>query len=1040
MSQINLNAKQEEAVKHKVGPLLIIAGAGTGKTQTITDRIKYIISQGWAQTNEILALTFTDKASYEMLDRVEESIPFGYTDNWISTFHSFCDRVIRSDGHLIGLDTNYSLMTSAQSYILFRRYLFDMPLDTLRPLGNPTSFIQDILKHFSRLQDEDITPDDYISFAKKNLKEAKEGQDVYPEILELANCYKKFSEIKIAESKFDFGDLITMTLKLMREKPAVLKKYQQKFKYILVDEFQDTNYAQNTLVNLLAIRDGDTKNANITVVGDDDQAIYKFRGAAISNILHFKSTYKTAKSIVLTENYRSYQQILDLAYNVIQNNNPDRLEVAENVMKRLVSHYISSKGDSEEKPSLFTPAKDSGEPVKVGQFKSHHDESDFIVNEIKKLHNSQAYEYNDIAIIVRSNKNAEELTKTLTYNGIPYKYPGTKGLYMRKEIMPFILFMRLLADYTDNVSAFGLLQMEQFNLSPRDLTEISRASSFDRVSIIEFIEKNLGAKIGSNETEGKEQVENISKMLFESVKTNNYMQRILSQKGLLGVCNLVALMDYSMTMVKSGKSIGEILFMFFKGSGYMGDLANVEGLTDMQKNKRIFITNNISKYFDSVHNYEKEAKNNYIKDYVDFIDYSIEVGDGPSVDADFLEDQDAVTITTAHSAKGLEYYVVFIPHLVTDRFPSKSRVDRLPVPDQLLKETNPNYEENKTHLQEERRLFYVALTRAKEKLYLTCASRYDGLKREKKASKFFDEAKKHLDNRHELLITDRKENKLFDDVEIALCNTDDEQDVLMNTVKSSNNCGFNSSYSALTAYNWCPRKYAYSYLYRIQTAQSGALAFGSTIHAVLKELYDRLMQAKSGFAGMVEYPTLDFVKDTYEKKWIRVGYDSKEHEARRKKKGLMLITNYYNNVYNPDEKPLFIEMGFKYNINDISLKGQIDRVDLLGVDKDGKKIVRIIDYKTGTVKKDQTEEDLQLSLYTLFMQQQGYIVQRAQYYYIEHEQFVDIELNQVEKSIIEGKIKAIADKIRSGDFNATPGMFKCKYCDYRAICPNAELS
>lgn len=214
---MNLNERQRSAVEYKKGALLIIAGAGTGKTAVITQRILHILNKGWAKPNEILALTFTEKAAEEMQGRVDEELPLSYGDMWISTFHSFCDRILKQEGHYIGLDTNYSLMSTAESYIFFRRNLFDLSLKNFRPYGNPTKFIDDILKHFSRLQDEDISPEEYIDFAKTLPKTTPEEKEEYEDTLELATVYDEYTKLKIKESKIDFGDLIILTIKLFRE-------------------------------------------------------------------------------------------------------------------------------------------------------------------------------------------------------------------------------------------------------------------------------------------------------------------------------------------------------------------------------------------------------------------------------------------------------------------------------------------------------------------------------------------------------------------------------------------------------------------------------------------------------------------------------------------------------------------------------------------------------------------------------------------------------------------------------------------------------
>jgi len=275
-----LNKEQIEAIEYGQGPLLIIAGAGTGKTTVVTERIKYLITKENISPSEILALTFTEKASREMEARVDEALPLGYANMWISTFHSFGDRILRDEGLNIGLNPGYRLMTEAESIQLFRKNLFKFELDYFRPLGNPTKFIDGILKHFSRLKDEDVEPNQYLGWVKDqrskikdqnpDLKLNNENEEEFKKYLELANTYKIYEEIKQKEGLMDFSDLISNVVKLFRQRKNVLKKYQDKFKYILVDEFQDTNYSQYVLTKLLA---PPQKNPNLTVVGDDNQCL-----------------------------------------------------------------------------------------------------------------------------------------------------------------------------------------------------------------------------------------------------------------------------------------------------------------------------------------------------------------------------------------------------------------------------------------------------------------------------------------------------------------------------------------------------------------------------------------------------------------------------------------------------------------------------------------------------------------------------------------------------------------------------------------------
>src|SRR3990167_4082049 len=288
----SLNKEQKEAVTHENGPLLIIAGAGTGKTTVITRRIAWLILEKKIKPDEILALTFTEKASTEMEERVDRLLPYGYVDLWISTFHGFAEKILRLHGLDIGLSTNFRILSDTEQWYLVRKNLDKFNLDYYRPLGNPTKFIHALLKHFSRAKDEEISPKEYLAYTES----LKLDKDIAPDesaaqeaarLAEVANAYHIYQKILLENNALDFGDLINYALKLFKERPNILEFYRKKFKYILVDEFQDTNWAQYELVKLLA-----EPNNNLTVVGDVDESIYKFRGASISNILTFKKDFK----------------------------------------------------------------------------------------------------------------------------------------------------------------------------------------------------------------------------------------------------------------------------------------------------------------------------------------------------------------------------------------------------------------------------------------------------------------------------------------------------------------------------------------------------------------------------------------------------------------------------------------------------------------------------------------------------------------------------------------------------------------------------
>ena len=338
-----LNKKQEEAVVHGNGPLLIVAGAGTGKTTVLVNRLAYLINEKKVDPANLLLLTFTEKAAGEMEDRADQIMSYGYTESWISTFHGFGERLLRESALDIGLNPGFKLLSQTEQWMLIRKNLDRFNLDYYRPLGNPTKFISELITHFSRLKDENISSAEYLALAEEKRADLDRelGGVSWPldnpeaqecrRLQELAGAYHVYNQLLSENNSLDFGDLIIQVIRLFKERPNILKHYRDRFHYIMVDEFQDTNYAQYEMVKLLAA----PKN-NLVVVGDDDQAIYKFRGASLSNIMQFKDDYPEAKEIILCDNYRSRQEILDRAYNFIQYNNPNRLEEKLHIEKRQI--------------------------------------------------------------------------------------------------------------------------------------------------------------------------------------------------------------------------------------------------------------------------------------------------------------------------------------------------------------------------------------------------------------------------------------------------------------------------------------------------------------------------------------------------------------------------------------------------------------------------------------------------------------------------------------------------------------------------------
>ncbi|PYQ17751.1 MAG: hypothetical protein DMF79_16770, partial [Acidobacteria bacterium] len=449
---LGLSDAQRAAVLHGDGPLLIIAGAGTGKTTVLTRRIAHLISSKRARPEEILALTFTEKAALEMAERVDQLIPYGYAETWISTFHAFGDHVLRQAALQAGINPEFRVLTRPEQIIFLRERLWRLPLKRFRPLGDPTQHLQALLGLVSRAKDEDVSPAAYRAWAETQAAAAAtdEERDAADRHLELAAFYAACQDLMAEAGLVDFGDQIHRSLELLRARPALLAGLRERFRYVLVDEFQDTNHAQLEMLRLVAGEGA----PNITVVGDDDQAIYRWRGAAAGNLLAFRELYPAARQVVLAENHRSTQVILDAAGRLIAYNNPFRLEVLAGIDKRLRS------------------ARPGGPPVRHQHFDTVSAEADAVAGMVESRILA-GLRPRDLALLVRSNGDADPFLRTLNMKAIPHRFSGSRGLYAREEVRLLVAFLRVLANPDDSVSLFYLLASELYALPPPDLLRLN---------------------------------------------------------------------------------------------------------------------------------------------------------------------------------------------------------------------------------------------------------------------------------------------------------------------------------------------------------------------------------------------------------------------------------------------------------------------------------------------------------------------------------------------------------------------------------------
>ncbi len=992
----NLNQAQQEAVTHDKGPLLIVAGAGTGKTAVITRRIAHLITDGKCATDEILALTFTDKAAGEMEERVDQLLPYGYVDLWISTFHSFAERILHDHGLEIGLPHDFKLLNTTQQWLLVRQNLDKFNLDYYRPLGNPTKFIHALIRHFSRAKDENVSAKDYLAYVeelklnadsaefirtvvddeqlekmdKAELKEVLAQEITKQE--EIANAYHVYQQLLLDNNALDFGDLINYCLKLFNERKNILARYRRQFKYILVDEFQDTNYAQYELVKLLA-----APSNNITVVGDDDQAIYKFRGASISNILQFKDDYPEAKEIFLNQNYRSRQNILDLSYDFICQNNPYRLEV-------------KLAGDSQKlSKKLISATSDSGEILHL-HGRRLADEVKLVISKITELYNqSQETNWSDFAILVRANSGADDFAYALEQAGIPYQFFASKGLYGKKIILDLLAYFKLLDDYHEGPAMYRLLSLPLWGLSHQDIVNLNYFASRK------------------------------SQSLYETCRQAAALNDV-SEAGKKKIAEILAILDRHCQLTRQNKNTTEIIQAFLADSGYLQTLTT----KDTRENRQQL--NYLNQFYKKIQEFEKENADKSLKNFLAFMDLETEAGEEGTLAQNWEEESpDSVKVMTIHAAKGLEFKYVFLPNLVDKRFPTIARGEAIDLPAKLVKEIVP---EGDIHLQEERRLFYVAMTRAKTGLYFSSADDYGGA-RKKRLSRFLAE----LEERG---------------LKLAKGAEKSEED--LSPAKKERPAGADNgaaylppsrfSFTQLKAFENCPYQYRFAHILKVPARGKPQFSFGRTMHLTLQRFFQEVNRRKNSrqpdlfgqSAGQPEEVKWEDLRKIYQESFIDDWYPDKKTKEDFFKKGEDILKVFFQKYSAEKPEVKNLEYPFSLRIGEggrYIIRGVIDRIDEAG----GK--IRIVDYKTGNAKDKLSAEDKEQLLIYQIAARRVMKEEAAElvFYYLDNNREVSFLGNDKELGKVEDKIIATIEEIKKGDFPPRPSEL-CKYCDFYNIC------
>jgi DNA helicase-2/ATP-dependent DNA helicase PcrA len=958
-----LNPGQRAAVTHDRGPLLIVAGAGTGKTTVITRRIAWLIAEKRARPEEVLALTFTDKAAAEMEERVDTLVPYGYAEVCISTFHAFGDRVLRENALEVGLTPDFRVLSRAEQVIFLRDRLFDLPLSYYRPLGDPTRHIEALLSVISRAKDEDVSAEAWLRYGEELLADTvaapadQELHDRAARQMELARTYAAYRKLAAAAGAVDFGDQIVYVLQLFRTRPHVLNGYQRRFRYVLVDEFQDTNYAQFELVKLLVAR-----HSNLAVVADDDQSIYKFRGAAISNVLGFMKVYPEARQIVLTDNYRSSQRILDAAYRLIAHNNPDRLEATSGIDKRL--RAVAGAGR---------------DPVHL-HFERGTQEADAIARMIGDRVASGAWRHNDVAILVRANREADLYLRALNLSGIPWTFSGNAGLYGRPEVRLLIAFLRSVAHPDDSVSLHYLASSDLYQVPILDLTRCATYADRRHRWLFDVFR----------------QLEAIPELRDECDET-----------GRRPIGRLVADLSRHMELARELPT-GELLYQFLADSGWLARMSRAATPREEAE------VQNVARFFRRIQDAARVLKHDNIREFVTYLDALIDAGEDPAV-SEAETEIPAVRVLTVHKAKGLEFPVVFLVGLAQGKFPWPRRREALELPIELVRDVLPAGD---FHTQEERRLFYVGMTRARHELYLTSARDYGGA-RERKVSQFVLEAL-DLPRSSARPFTATALEEVYRNARPAPAG-----DAAAPPVAPDEE--LRVSHKQVDDYQTCPFKYRYVHVLRVPILRHHSVVYGNTVHRVVEHYLLRRM------AG--NYTSLQDLLEVYEREWVNQGFLTRAHEEARKAAGRKALTRFWHEEESSGIKPTHVEREFGFSLGNDKVRGRFDRVDedLLGA--------TIIDYKTSEVRtpkdaEQRAAESLQLKIYAYaWREATGRMPRHVELRFLESQVVGRHVPTEDDLTDAVAQITAATAGIRARNFEATPSYIACRYCAYNQICP-----
>jgi DNA helicase-2/ATP-dependent DNA helicase PcrA len=975
-----LNAEQRRAVEHGAGPLLVVAGAGTGKTRVITERIRTLLDSDASLAGEnILGLTFTDKAAGEMKHRVVKAAGERAEGVWLSTFHSFClEKILKA------ANANIQALEDIDHRILLRRNIADLGLVLFKRLAEPAEFLKDFQTFFSRCQDELVTPDDYQRYVEDlRAKHEKRKKTLEPDELaiaeeevakqeELARVYRVSERLLRERNLYTFGAQLVQSVHLLQSDAELLGRLRKQYRYILVDEFQDTNIAQLEMLWLLA-----ADSRNILAVGDDDQAIYRFRGASFGSFTIFLERFcgaraalpaaAAAKAIVsLSENYRSTKRILRVAGEMISHNEKSPLLPPKNL----------------------TTENPDGQKIRVVEFAAFEEEAHWVAAEIERLHEAGA-PWRSFAVLYRKHAHRAELVPALRGRGIPFVIRKA-SILDNTLVRDLLAWLRLIAVPADNVACARVLAAPYWGIGPRELVRLSERAD-----------------------------KNHRRPLWDELEAS-HREAPFNREG-VRLTEFVELFSQLRQLARSATA-GSLLAELITNLG----VAPVASETDKQHLERLV---------SFVKDWERKSEGKQLRNFIEYLRYFDELDGDVQIEEEWAGD--AVQLMTVHAAKGLEFPHVFILRLSKNDFPSGARRPKFEFPPDLMKEEQPKGD---FQIQEERRLFYVALTRAQRRLTLSTI-----VNRRRKPSPFLEDfladpkiAKMDtVQSAPKVAVPVTEEaagppfiasdpTRLFP-ASAAEAKAYSQVALWAKAFHPPRPEPLQLSASAIDAYERCPMKYMFRYVWNIRGGPHAQMTFGTVMHATIREMVGEIRKR-----GRV---TLEEVLAIYEREWISVGYPDEYQENEYRRAGREQLEVFHQSCCAAPPDVLHQEKRFELALDDdVVISGRMDQVNRLG-----EREIEIVDYKTGRPRDaERAAQDLQLSIYALAALE---VLDRSPgklvFYNLTNNEAVPSTRDAKTLEATKAKIAEVADRIRAGDFSPKKG-YSCGFCDYKPLCPEHE--